>query len=71
MDFEDFVKSLLVDSKEEYKKLFSKESERAPLLAKVRSVVPLTFDYSLNYSLEIIKKYHNWLLDNYNITPKK
>lgn len=71
MDFENFMKSLSVDSKEEYKKLFSKESERAPLLAKVRSVVPLTFDYSLNYSLELIKRYHNWLLENYEVTPKK
>lgn len=32
--------------------------------------VPWLLQGSVNATCEILKEYHKWLLDNYNITPK-
>ena len=48
-------------------------SAEIPVTSENRNdrAVPWLLQGSVNATCEILKEYHKWLLDNYNLTPKK
>lgn len=70
MNFEDFINSLKVNSDELYDNFFSTSNTHLPSVEKNIQGTRKSFKYNLDYSIELLQKYHKWLTQHYDLKPK-